>query len=110
MKKEPVNPDVIMNELKGRSSYFTEQPNTRTNEQPNTLESDILQQANDKPSEKATKRMSFEGFVEHEQTIREIQHLYYKRTGKQLSTSAIIREGLSQYLPKLLEALGGKVG
>lgn len=106
-KKDPINPKDVVNELRGKSTYF-EKPNDRTGEQTNERANGIASEAVNKKSERATKRMSFEGYVDHEATIKEIQHLYYKQTGKDLPSSRVIREALDEYLPKLLEALSGQ--
>lgn len=105
-KKTPVSPDDVFNELRGKSTYF-EEPNGRTTEEPTERANGIAGEAATPGHERVTKRMSYEGDVEHERLIKEIQHLYYTKTGKNLSSSRVIREALDEYLPKLLEALGG---
>lgn len=113
-KKSEINKGELLQEMSGvpffpRSTLKSsvdksEQANERTTERVGTIADDIDNRA----PERRTKRMSFDGYIDHADTIREIQHAYYKRTGKDLPTSRIVREALEQYLPKLLEALGGK--
>jgi hypothetical protein len=53
-------------------------------------------------------RYSFEIYPDQKDRIKELQNLYQQKTGRKLSASRILREGLDMYLEKAFQLLNEK--
>lgn len=54
-----------------------------------------------------TERYSFEIYTDQKETINDVKYLYYKKTGRKVSSSELIRDALDLFLARVLEKLEG---
>jgi hypothetical protein len=85
-----------------------DKPHTRTDASRRT----VLQELRQGVEETATphpERYSFEIYPHQKDRIKELQDLYQQKTGRKLSASRILREGLDLYLEKAFQLLNERV-
>ncbi|WP_119072028.1 hypothetical protein [Aggregatilinea lenta] len=54
-----------------------------------------------------TERYSFEIYTDQKETINDVKYLYYKKTGRKVSSSELVRDALDLFLARVLEKLEG---
>ena len=52
-----------------------------------------------------TERYSFEIYTDQKETIDDAKYLYYKKTGRKVSSSELMRDALDLFLARLMEKL-----
>ncbi len=58
-------------------------------------------------SKRLTERYSFEIYTDQKETINDVKYLYYKKTGRKVSSSELVRDALDLFLARVLEKLEG---
>lgn len=83
----------------------TATPNGSTNTASST--SAVLTSIDDpQPANKRrTERYSFEIYTDQKETIDDAKYLYYKKTGRKVSSSELMRDALDLFLARLMEKL-----
>jgi len=56
-------------------------------------------------SRRRTERYSFEIYTDQKETIDDAKYLYYKKTGRKVSSSELMRDALDLFLARLMEKL-----
>ena len=56
-------------------------------------------------SKRLTERYSFEIYTDQKETIDDAKYLYYKKTGRKVSSSELMRDALDLFLARLMEKL-----
>lgn len=56
-------------------------------------------------SKRRTERYSFEIYTDQKETIDDAKYLYYKKTGRKVSSSELMRDALDLFLARLMEKL-----
>ena len=83
----------------------TDTPNGSPDAPPST--SAVLTAIDDpQPANKRrTERYSFEIYTDQKETIDDAKYLYYKKTGRKVSSSELMRDALDLFLARLMEKL-----
>ena len=83
----------------------TSEPNGSPDTPPST--SAVLTAIDDpQPANKRrTERYSFEIYTDQKETIDDAKYLYYKKTGRKVSSSELMRDALDLFLARLMEKL-----
>jgi len=56
-------------------------------------------------NKRRTERYSFEIYTDQKETIDDAKYLYYKKTGRKVSSSELMRDALDLFLARLMEKL-----
>jgi len=56
-------------------------------------------------NKRRTERYSFEIYTDQKETIDDAKYLYYKKTGRKVSSSELMRDALDLFLTRLMEKL-----
>jgi len=82
-------------------------PTSKPNRKTDTTKRTVLQELRQGVEETTahTERYSFEIYPDQKDRIKELQDLYQQKTGRKLSASRILREGLDMYLEKAFHLL-----
>ena len=81
--------------------------NARTDVSKKTVLQELRQGVEETTTPRA-ERYSFEIYPDQKDRIKELQNLYQQKTGRKLSASRILREGLDIYLEKAFQLLNEK--
>ena len=103
-KKQGESANVDQNRTVERSNR-TDTPNGVTESA--AAESTVLTSidAPQQDSKRLTERYSFEIYTDQKETINDAKYLYYKKTGRKVSSSELIRDALDIFLARLMEKL-----
>lgn len=112
-RKYPSNEPIGKPDRKQRSAKASSKPErSKRKDKPNaradTSKRTILQELRQGVEETETphtERYSFEIYPNQKDRIKEFQDLYQQKTGRKLSASRILREGLEMYLEKAFQLL-----
>jgi len=88
-------------------SRNTNKLNARTDVSKKTVLQELRQGVEETTTPRA-ERYSFEIYPDQKDRIKELQNLYQRKTGRKLSASRILREGLDMYLEKAFQLLNEK--
>jgi len=88
-------------------SRNTNKLNARTDISKKTVLQELRQGVEETTTPRA-ERYSFEIYPDQKDRIKELQNLYQQKTGRKLSASRILREGLDMYLEKAFQLLNEK--
>jgi hypothetical protein len=88
-------------------SRNTNKLNARTDVSKKTVLQELRQGVEETTTPHA-ERYSFEIYPDQKDRIKELQNLYQQKTGRKLSASRILREGLDMYLEKAFQLLNEK--
>lgn len=97
-------PDTTQNRTVERFNR-TETPNGDVH---NTVSASAVLTSIDDPQDgdkRLTERYSFEIYTDQKETINDAKYLYYKKTGRKVSSSELIRDALDIFLARLMEKL-----
>lgn len=103
-KKPAQHPNTTQNRTVERSDR-TETPNDDVD---NTLSTSSVLTSIDEPQDedkRLTERYSFEIYTDQKEVINDAKYLYYKKTGRKVSSSELIRDALDIFLTRLMEKL-----
>lgn len=103
-KKSEQIPNITQNRTVERYDR-TETPNGDVN---NTLSTSSVLTSIDDPQDedkRLTERYSFEIYTDQKEVINDAKYLYYKKTGRKVSSSELIRDALDIFLTRLMEKL-----
>jgi len=103
-KKSEQIPNTTQNRTVERSDR-TETPNGDMDNTHST--SSVLTSIDDPQDEdrRLTERYSFEIYTDQKEVINDAKYLYYKKTGRKVSSSELIRDALDIFLTRLMEKL-----
>jgi hypothetical protein len=94
-------------EQKSERPRNTNKLNARTDVSKKTVLQELRQGVEETTTPRA-ERYSFEIYPDQKDRIKELQNLYQRKTGRKLSASRILREGLDMYLEKAFQLLNEK--
>jgi hypothetical protein len=94
-------------EQKSERSKNTNKLNARTDISKKTVLQELRQGVEETTTAHA-ERYSFEIYPDQKDRIKELQNLYHQKTGRKLSASRILREGLDMYIEKAFQLLNEK--
>lgn len=94
-------------EQTSKRSGNTNKLNARTDVSKKTVLQELRQGVEETTTPRA-ERYSFEIYPDQKDRIKELQNLYQRKTGRKLSASRILREGLDMYLEKAFQLLNEK--
>ncbi len=103
-KESEQTPNTTQNRTVERSDR-TEAPNGDMDNTHST--SSVLTSIDDPQDEgkRLTERYSFEIYTDQKEVINDAKYLYYKKTGRKVSSSELIRDALDIFLTRLMEKL-----
>jgi hypothetical protein len=105
--KRGKNPNTNTEEMQERKQQIPNKLNTRTDGSKRTVLQELRQGVEETTTPRA-ERYSFEIYPDQKDRIKELQNLYQRKTGRKLSASRILREGLDMYLEKAFHLLNEK--
>ena len=95
---------IAKSEDTAERSKRKDKPNARADTSKRTILQE-LRQGVEETETPHTERYSFEIYPNQKDRIKEFQDLYQQKTGRKLSASRILREGLDMYLEKAFQLL-----